>query len=254
MGTCVISGSASGIGAATRKQMESAGDRVIGIDIRDSEIIADLSEPTARRKAIEAVIAETNGSIDRLVLSAGIGEMNPLPTVASVNYFGAIDLLDGFKDTLSSGQEAAAVLLCSNSARMTSFEDSSFVKALLEGDEPKAREIIDAKQNSFLAYAGGKFALGIAMRRRSEAFGKAGIRLNAVAPGPTHTPILESIVDDPQRGAGLRGLPNPLGRYANPEEIAEVIAFLLGAKASYVHGSILYADGGIDAALFSERF
>ena len=73
MGTCVISGSASGIGAATRKRMESVGDRVIGIDIRDSEIIADLSEPTARRKAIEAVIAETNGSIDRLVLSAGIG-------------------------------------------------------------------------------------------------------------------------------------------------------------------------------------
>ena len=92
------------------------------------------------------------------------------------------------------------------------------------------------------------------MRRRTPDFGAAGIRLNAIAPGPTKTPLLAEIKEDAVRTAGLEGLPNPLGRYATAEEIAASIAFLLGPDASYVHGGVLYADGGIDAALAPDRF
>lgn len=254
MSTCVVSGSASGIGAATLERLRAEGSDVIGIDIRDAEVIADLSKPEERQAAVKAVLERTGGRIDRLVLSAGLGELNPLPIVTSVNFFGSIELLDGFREALERGKDPAAVLLCSNSARMMAFDDSPYVKALLDGDEATACAIIEEDQSTFLAYAGGKFALGIAMRRRAPDWGAAGIRLNAIAPGPTETPLLEEIANDPVRTAGLKGLPNPLGRFASPAEMAGVIAFLLGPEAAYIHGVVLYADGGIDAALFSERF
>jgi len=254
MATCVISGSASGIGAATRERLQADGFEVIGIDIRDAEVIADLSKPEERTAAVAAVLEKTGGRIDRLVLSAGLGELHPLPTVTSVNYFGSIRLLDAFQEALGRGEDPAAVLLCSNSARMTTFEGHPYVEALLDEDEERARELIEKDPVTFVAYAGGKFALGIGMRRRAPDWGAAGIRLNAIAPGPTDTPLLDEIADDPVRTKGLQGLPNPLGRHASPAEMASVIAFLLGPEASYVHGVILYADGGIDAALAPDRF
>jgi NAD(P)-dependent dehydrogenase (short-subunit alcohol dehydrogenase family) len=254
MGIAVVSGSASGIGAATRKRLEAGGDKVVGIDIRDAEITADLSTPEGRATAISQALEACNGRIDRLVLSAGLSELHPLHLVVKVNYFGAMALLDGFREALKAGSDPSAVLLCSNSARMTSFEGNPFIEMLLEGDEARACAFIEESKNTFLAYAGGKFALGIAMRRRTPDFGAAGIRLNAIAPGPTKTPLLAEIKEDAVRTAGLEGLPNPLGRYATAEEIAASIAFLLGPDASYVHGVVLYADGGIDAALAPDRF
>ena len=254
MATCVVSGSASGIGAGTRERLESDGHRVIGIDLRDAEVEADLSVPEGRAEAIRATLEQCEGRIDRLVLSAGVGEMVPIHLVTSVNYFGSIVLLDAFQAALSQGENSAVVALCSNSARMAPFEDSPYVKALLDHNESEALRIVEEKQNTFLAYAGGKFALGVAIRRRAMEWGKLGIRLNAIAPGPTDTPLLESIADDPIRSKGLSSLPNPLGRHASPAEIAKSIAFLLGPEAGYVHGVILYADAGIDAALFPDRF
>ena len=245
MATCVVSGSASGIGAGTREKLESDGHRVIGIDLRDAEVEADLSVPEGRAAAIRATLEQCEGRIDRLVLSAGVGEMVPIHLVTSVNYFGSIVLLDAFQAALSQGE---------NSAVVAPFEDSPYVKALLDHNEAEALRIVEEKQNTFLAYAGGKFALGVAIRRRAMEWGKLGIRLNAIAPGPTDTPLLESIADDPMRSKGLSSLPNPLGRHGSPAEIAKTIAFLLGPEAGYVHGVILYADAGIDAALFPDRF
>ena len=100
----------------------------------------------------------------------------------------------------------------------------------------------------------GKAGVLAMTRSLAVEWGPKNIRLNAIAPGPTDTPLLDSIADDPVRSEGLRGLPNPLGRHASPVEIAGVIAFLLGPEAAYVHGVILYADAGIDAALFPDRF
>jgi len=73
MTTAVITGSASGIGAATRARLESEGFNVIGIDLRNAEIEADLSTPEGRQKAVSETIEKSNGKIDRLVLAAGLG-------------------------------------------------------------------------------------------------------------------------------------------------------------------------------------
>ena len=254
MGVTAITGSASGIGAAVRKHLEADGDRVIGIDLRDAEVEIDLSEPKGRQRAISAVRESAGGALDRLVICAGLGaHVEDLALIASVNYFGAVDVMDGLLGELEGRPEAAAVVVCSNSAQFAPLDEHPYVLALLDHDEAKACEII-APENGFVAYAGSKHALCRAVRRRAKPWGEAGVRLNGVCPGATETPLLRGSIEHPVWGAGVASLDIPLGRRAEPSEIAEVVAFLLRPEAGYVHGSIVYIDGGNDAAMQPDRF
>lgn len=99
------------------------------------------------------------------------------------------------------------------------------------------------------AYAMSKLALIRAVRGRAQAWAARGVRLNAVAPGPVQTPLLQGSLAHPVLGPLTRALPVPLGRPARPAEIAGVVTFLLGPASAYVHGSVLFADGGTDALL-----
>lgn len=193
--------------------------------------------------------------IDRFVACAGISTDDPSPArIASVNYFGMIDLLDGLFDSLKRGKAPAAVVISSNSAQLRVLDDDPYVLALLEHDEVKARRMIDEIGDTKLAYMGSKNAVARAIRRRAMVWGNAGVRLNAVAPGNTKTPQLQRGLDHPVFGDLIRALPRPLGRDAEPDEIAVVVAFLLSRDASYIHGAVYYVDGGIDAVARPDRF
>lgn len=254
MGIAAVTGSASGIGAAVRERLEKQGDRVVGVDLRDAEVIADLSTPEGRRSAVEGVLEASSGSLDRAVLAAGLGaHVDDIALVASVNYFGAVDVLDGLRPALEGRADASVVVVCSNSAQMGPFQEHPFVLALLDHDEARALELLKG-ENGFIAYGGSKHALSRAVRRRAPEWGRAGIRLNGIAPGPTRTPLMEGAAAHPIWGKGVEALSVPLGRWAEPAEIAATIAFLLGHEASYVHGSIVYADGGNDAELRPDGF
>ena len=89
MRNIVITGSASGIGAACKAQFQRTGDRVVGIDLSGADIAADLSTQSGRDAAIAATLAYTEGKIDGLILSAGLSGMyHPGDVTLSVNYFG----------------------------------------------------------------------------------------------------------------------------------------------------------------------
>jgi NAD(P)-dependent dehydrogenase (short-subunit alcohol dehydrogenase family) len=255
MGTAVVSGSASGIGAAVRSRLERQGDRVIGIDVRDAEILVDLSTRQGRDAALAAAVEQCGDRLDRLVLSAGLGvHVSPISLIASVNYFGAVELLDGLLPALQRGEDPAAVVICSNSAQFIPLEEHPYTAALLAGDEAGAHRLLEEAGEPFLAYAGSKNALGRALRRRAGEWGRARVRLNAVAPGPVETPLLEGGLDDPRFGEAIRTLQVPLGRRGAPAEIAGLVSFLLGPEASWIHGSIYYIDGGNDAEVRPDRF
>ena len=116
MGTIAITGSAGGIGGATRALLEANGHRVIGIDVRDAEVIADLSTPEGRRVMIDEVTAASEGVLDGLVAAAGIssnGSNEEL--VVSINYFGAVATLHGLRPLLACGTNPSAVAISSNS-------------------------------------------------------------------------------------------------------------------------------------------
>ncbi|WP_119155881.1 SDR family oxidoreductase [Caldimonas tepidiphila] len=257
MPTTVITGAASGIGAATRAVLEAAGHTVIGIDLAHAEIEADLSFPEGRARALGAVQACCGARLDGLVLCAGLGpQTEPVSKVASVNYFGALSILDGLLPALRRGQDAAAVVISSVAASHLAWDQNPLATAFEAGDEAKVQALVAAAgpKSGQLAYASSKNALTVAVRRRVVEWGKAGVRLNSVAPGAVETPLLQAGLDDPRYGPAIRDFVAPLGRRAQPQEIAAVIAFLMSAQASYVHGAQFYVDGGIDAMTRPTRF
>lgn len=108
----LITGSASGIGAAAREALVAAGHDVIGVDLRNAEIIGDLSTAAGRAQVIAAALQRCGGRLDGLVLCAGLGaQVQPPSLTVSVNYFGAVELLDGLLPALQRGAQPAAVVI-----------------------------------------------------------------------------------------------------------------------------------------------
>ena len=101
MGTIAITGSGSGIGAATRELMESQAVDVIGIDIQNAEIEADLGTPEGRQRAIASTLDMAGGKLDGLVTCAGVSVPFDPKLMLSINWFGTMELLEGLKDSLS---------------------------------------------------------------------------------------------------------------------------------------------------------
>lgn len=251
-GRVAITGSASGLGAALRARLEAAGTEVIGVDLRDQEITADLSTAAGRAVAVDAVREASGGTLSGAVACAGLGpQVSPARLIAAVNYFGALAFLDGVGPMVQRGGSAVAV--ASNSATMTPQDEDGLVDLLLAGHEDQALDVADQLHGA-IVYGMSKLALSRAVRSRVSEWGERGVRLNAIAPGPIDTPLLQGGLDDPELGPLIEALPVPLDRRASADEIAAVAQFLLSDDAAYVHGSILFCDGGSDALVRPDAF
>jgi len=267
----VVTGSASGIGAAIRKRLEKSGDKVIGIDLRDAEIIADLATKEGRDAAIAGVKKMCGDHIDRFVACAGVigSSKEDISSIIAVDYFGVVDLLDGLFDLLRKGNNPSAVVIASNSASHwqldAAYQQHPLTLAILDRNEDEANRISNElsdptiflgtpQPRGGIVYMAAKNAVVRAVRQRSMSWGNAGVRLNVVAPGPTSTPMLQRMLDDPKTGNSVRALPIPLARYGKPEEQASTVVFLLSKEASYIHGIVVFVDGGVDAMVRSDSF
>ncbi len=244
--TIAVTGSASGIGAATAARLEKDGHRVIRVDWKGGDVVADLGTPAGRAAAVEGVQRLAGTALDGLVSGAGLGPYDDPAAVVRVNYFGAVAVLDGLCELLARGREPAAVAIASLAAVFEPIHLPGFAAACLAGEEAGALALVDGKDGNS-AYSNAKHALALAVRRRAVAWGALGVRLNAVLPGKVATPMLATIQRHEALGPLVAALPVPLGRDAQPEELASAIVFLLGEDARYVHGALLHADGGVDA-------
>ncbi len=248
-----ISGSAGGLGSALRALLQSRGARVVGIDLAHAEVCADLASADGRRQAVEAVLEWGQGRLDALVCAAGLGgTTRPAGRIVAVNHFGALALLDGLLPALRRSPAAAAVAVASVAVSAGPWAGHRIEAACLADDEALACRLADQARPAYAAYGCSKRALALQVRRRARDWAAAGVRLNAVAPGPIDTPLHHAALADPLLGPLARDFLPPLGRIARAEEIAAMIAFLLSPQAAYLHGAVLFADGGCDALLRPE--
>jgi NAD(P)-dependent dehydrogenase (short-subunit alcohol dehydrogenase family) len=248
-----MTGGATGIGAALRQQLQQAGHEVISIDIKEGDIIADLSTSSGRDSALAAVRARAADGLDGFIACAGLPPVAPARTIAAVNYFGAVDLASGLQDLLGK-RRGTVLLVSSNSAPMTPVTHP-LVQAFLAGDEAAALDLA-AGEHGQTVYSSSKCALVLWMRRNVVAWAKAGVRVNAVAPGITLTPLADQVFKDPELGDLMRqfGASVPWGEAAQPDQIANVMRFMLSDEADFVCGSVFFVDGGSDAMLRSDGF
>ncbi|MCR9096125.1 MAG: SDR family oxidoreductase [bacterium] len=262
MKTIAITGAASGIGAATAALLAREGHKTIGIDLNPAEgcsesFTADLASPDGRQAAIAGILERCDGKLDGLVPCAGLSGLPDRPgsLLVSLNFFGTIQLIEGLHDALAASGEASVVGLCSNSTTTAPNPPIELVEALIAGDETAARAVGD-KTGSIAAYPATKMALARWLRARAvkEEWIGRGINLNAVAPGKTMTAMVEEGMNDPILGQHMDKFPMPIGRNGKPEEIAELIGFLLSDKARFIVGSIFFVDGGTDALLRADDF
>ena len=133
--------------------------------------------------------------------------------------------------------------------------DARYLELLKTGDEAAACAHIDTL-DGHNAYAGGKYALACWMRRNSAAWAAQGVRMNAVAPGITKTPMTDTATQSADFGEAMKAFAAsvPLGRVGQPSDIAQAVCFLLSPQAAFICGSVLFVDGGHDAMLRPDAF
>lgn len=250
-----ITGAASGIGAAVSKALRAAGHRVIGIDRANADINADLSTPAGRESAITQVQQLCEGKLDGLVCCAGLGVTAPNSgLIVGVNYFGVTELVEGLQASLREGSDPAVLIIGSVAANQQMSAPDPMVALMLDNKEADAVALANHMAQPHIAYSASKLAVTIFARRKAVAWGKLGIRINVVAPGAVETPLHQASKEDPRFGEAVKNFVAPIGRAGFPEEIAETVAFLQSDKAAFIHGSVIFIDGGMDAMIRSDRF
>ncbi|MEV5536575.1 SDR family oxidoreductase [Saccharopolyspora shandongensis] len=249
--TFLITGSASGIGAATSAYLREQGARVIGADRRDADITADLATEAGRTALVDRAHDMTGGRLDGVIACAGVAQFDPL--TIRVNHFGAVATLEGLRPLLARGTDPRAVVISSVASLHPT--DPGIVDAALAGDEDTAVAAARAaveRGDGAQVYASSKAAIARWTRRTAitPEWAGAGIPLNAIAPGTIVTPMIQDMLDTEAGRRAIDGsVPMPLHGHARPEQIAPLLAWLTSPENSHITGQVVFVDGGADAVL-----
>ena len=234
----LITGGSAGIGLATARAMVESGAAVAtvsrGAAPRVGEALhvsADLSDPAGPRQAVAQAQAEL-GRIDVLVNNVGLAVIRRLEDVTDEDWQLAWQV-----NVLSAIRTTSAVL-----PEMRKRRNGAIVNVASTAGRRPSRSMPD--------YSVAKAALLAYSRQVADAYAADGVRCNAVVPGATLTPAwtgpggLAEQQGERDEVLAKVGAGRPLGRLAEPEEIAAVVVFLLSERASYVTGAAWSADGG----------
>jgi NAD(P)-dependent dehydrogenase (short-subunit alcohol dehydrogenase family) len=247
------------MGNAAAEKLRAAGHVVIGVDIRDADVLADLSTSTGRLAAVDGVLQRCEGVLDGAVLAAGLG---PIPgrdrLIAQVNYFGVVDLLTALRAAFARAERAKIVVVSSNSTTTVPLVPRRAVWALLNGDAERALRAVRmfGNRSAPMVYAASKIAVSRWVRRHAvmPEWAGSGIRLNALAPGAIMTPLLAEQLTNPAEAKAITAFPVPIGGYGDAGQLADWMVFMLSDAADFLCGSVIFVDGGSDAYFRSESW
>lgn len=250
--TYVVTGSGSGIGLATTELLRERGYTVIGVDLKNAEVIADLSTPAGRTQAVADVLKATP-EVDAIIACAGVAA--PKSITVAINYFGVTEFVEGLVPTLAKSKAPRVVVVSSMASLQPNSED--LVDAMLANDESKALEIGEslAEQGAnvgYLNYSSSKRAISRWIRQVciSERFAGQGIALNAAAPGTVITEMTKDLLATEEARQSVDSqVPMPLNYHAKAQDVAQLLIWLTSIENSHVTGQTIYIDGGADASL-----
>lgn len=249
--TVVVTGSSGHILGAVKRRLETAGVRVIGVDLRsDADIVADVGTPAGREAVVEGVRERCGGVVDGVVTGPAAGGV-------AVCYFGAVEILERLRPMLARGTDPRAVAVASRAmlaplARAPVVPE--IVEACLAGDEALAQRLEAERADTLGAYEGqsypsAKHALGRWLRRVAPgaAWAGNGIPLNAVAPGLVDT---RGPLDEQELAESEARAPQPLHQAPlDPDAVAALVAWLASPENSITTGQVVFMDAGSDAAV-----
>lgn len=254
MATYAITGSASGMGRETAQRLRGEGHTVIGVDLKDADVVADLSTHEGRGRAAAAVLEAAGGRLDGAVLAAGLG---PSPgrdrprLIAQVNYLGVVELLEAWRPAFAAAERSKVVVVASNSATTVPAVPRRTITALLAHDADKAVRSVRllGPAAPTMMYAASKIAVSRWVRRHAvlKEWAGAGVRLNALAPGAVMTPLLQEQLSDRRQAKAVRSFPVPVGGFGEARHMAAWMCFMLSDAADFLCGSVVFVDGGTDA-------
>jgi NAD(P)-dependent dehydrogenase (short-subunit alcohol dehydrogenase family) len=234
---CVITGAASGIGLATAQLFRSEGATVVGVDLAETEfadvaITADITDESA----VEGMYARTReefGRIDVLFNNAGISPDDDASVLDT-----SVEAWQRVQDVNLKG-----VFLCCKfgiphlleTGGGSVINTASFVAVM-------------GAATSQISYTASKGAVLALSRELGVQFARQGVRVNALCPGPVNTPLLQELFAKDPEQAARRMVHLPMGRFAEPAEIAKGALFLASDDSSYVTASTFLVDGGLSGA------
>lgn len=237
--TALITGGTSGIGRATAKKLAQMGIHVVVV-ARNAErgkvtvdeiragggkadfISSDLQDAASARAVAKKAIELGSGHVDILINNAGIFPFGPTHEMSE----------EDFDRVFSVNVKAPYFLVAELAPLMSSRGKGAIVNV--------STMAADYGVSGMSLYGASKAAINLLTKSLAAEYGRSGVRVNTVSPGPTRTEGTDAM------GEGLEQLASqaPAGRPANPDEIAEAIIFLATDRASFIHGAKLAVDGG----------
>lgn len=233
----VVTGAAQGMGAAIAAYFTGHGARVVLMDIDGGlaaataqslgdqavAVAGDVSVRADVRRAVQACLDHAGG-IDVMVAHAGIADVRPLLEVTDEQWQRIFDV------------NVNGVFLCVQEAGRAMRERGGTIVVTASTNAVQVEE-------NLVAYSASKGAVVTFVRAAALDLARHGVRINAVAPGVVNTRIAQWIINDPVLGPSyLKKI--PLGRFAEPADVAAAVGFLAGPGSAYMTGQTLILDGG----------
>lgn len=239
----IITGAASGLGQATAVRLAEEGVNIAVVDVNEKAgkktvemvkkagpdaifIKADVSKPEEVKNYVDKTV-EHFGKIDYFFNNAGIsgsGEFFLNTKIEEIDQIVGINLLGA----LYGVRYVAEVMLKNGGGSIVNTASSAGVIG----------------QDSVVTYSATKHGIIGLTKSMVAEYAKDGLRVNAIAPGPTETPMVKKFYDDnpAMKENATSGIPQK--RLGTPEEVAELVTFLLTSKAQYINGEVIRIDGG----------
>jgi NAD(P)-dependent dehydrogenase (short-subunit alcohol dehydrogenase family) len=243
--TAAITGAASGIGQTAVMRLLGDGWTVFGLDISEDRLRATSNDPRFKPVVCDvadpaqvvvafAEIAFAAGALDALICCAGVLRIGPLESM-SVEDFDSVFNVNTRGTWLCAREGLPLLRKAATREQPSRIVLLSSVAAL----RPKVQGG---------AYAASKAAVSQLCRVLAAEVAESGVLVNALAPGTVDTPMIHAVSDPSKTGRYRPSGTSPVGRIATPDDVVDVIGFLLSDAARYVTGTTIPVDGGTQAA------